>query len=172
MADSIEFNSVPFDGENDAEALFWHWLDALLSHLVVERVRSSCARERAVLKAVSGAYDATGNLPTSRHPRRVHVFDRLGGAFGWVGDESELLAMWLGLCPSIRYDLATPNWRTRDQRAVELLASDPYSRHVAFWNRCEKLGFDSFMRYWGHQADPFAAVLALIDGAAKALGDE
>ena len=171
MSDEIEFNRVPYGDENKAENLFRDYLDQLIASLDVAHVRSSCARERAILKIVRGAFDAPGPVNVVRI-RLAEVFDRLAEVFGWRGDEAELLATWMGLCPSIRHDITTADWQARDREAMELLHSDPYCRHAAFWKQCEDQGFDSFMRFWGHHADPFTALIALIDEAAKALGDE
>ena len=158
MSESVEFNRVPYGGESGAETLFREYIGQLLAHLDVTRVRLSCARERALVTAVRGAYDASGNNSRAEPIRLAEVFDRFKEVFGWYGDDAELLALWMGM--------------VFDREAFELLQSDPYLQHEAFWKRCSDQGYDSFMLFWGRQADPFDGVVALIDDAAKVLGDE
>jgi hypothetical protein len=173
MSDSIGFNFVPFGDENQTETLFWEYIEQLIAHLDVERVRSSCARERTLLQVVAGALGASGNVPpTGTRVRRVKVFARFAEAFGWRGDEAELLAMWMGQYPNTDDCTTRVEWETRLREAQEGLNSDPYVRHAAFWERCSNHGYNSFMDFWGRRADPFAPVIALIEEAAKALGDE
>jgi hypothetical protein len=80
--------------------------------------------------------------------------------------------MWFGVFPNCDDCKSRTEWETRLKEAFELFQSDPYSRHEAFWKRCNDQGYDSFMRFWGRQDDPFSGATALIDEAAKVLGDE
>jgi hypothetical protein len=171
MSDSIGFNFVPYGDENAAETLFREYLEQLVASLDVTRTRSSCGRERALLVAVRGALDASDNIG-GRNIRLAEVFDRLAEVFGWYGEEAELLGLWLSYHPALLKSNTKAEWEAQIRRAEELLDSDPYSRHGAYWQRCSDQGYDSFMCFWGHQTDPFARVVALIDEAAKALGDE
>jgi hypothetical protein len=172
VSDSIEFNFVPYGDENGAEALFRDYLEELISHIDVASVRSSCARERALLKVVCGAYDVSWNNIHAEPFRLRDVFARLALAFGWFGEEAELLAMWLGVYPNCDDCTTKPEWESRLQEAMEALHSDPYFRHEMFWKRCVDQGVDSFMCFWDRQADPFMSAVTLIEEAAKAMGDE
>ena len=173
MSDSVGFRFVPFGDESETETLFRDYLGQLLAHLDVTRVRTSCARERALLTVVCGALDK----PSVPDPiggwwnLRNEMFDRLTEVFGWYGDEAEL-KLWMGLYPHPRDYTSNDELQARHLEAVELHNSDPYSRHEAFWKQCNDQGYDSFMRFWGRHADPFDSVIALIDDAAKVLGDE
>jgi hypothetical protein len=172
MSDFVGFNFVPYGDENEAETVFREHLEQFLARLDVDRVRSSGARARALLIAVRGAFEASWNNFRAEPIRKAEVFDRFALAFGWRGDEAKLLAMWFGLAPNTDDCTTRDEWEARLREAVESLRLDPYSRHEAFWERCENQGVDSFMRFWGHHTEPFDNVLALIDEAAKALGDE
>jgi hypothetical protein len=172
VSDSIGFNRVPFGDENQAETLFREYLEQLVASLAVDRVRSSCARERALLTVVDGAFDAARTNSGTLVPRE-DVFERLAEVFGWCGGEAELLKLWVQLYPQPRDFATKQEWDARIQDARELFRSDPYSRHATFWGRCERHGYDSFMAWWGYRnPDQFATTVKLIDEAAKALGDE
>ncbi len=167
MSDSIEFNRVPYgDDDSGGGTLLRDYIDELLARLDVDRVRSSCARERALLKVVRGAYEASFN--DTEPDRLAELFDDLVKTFGWRESETDILALWLDYWPSLQNCAV----EEMPKRMAELRDSDPYLRHGAFWARCEAEGYDSFMHYWGHQASPFAAVVALIEKAAKEVGDE
>lgn len=170
MNEDLYFHEAEFSPLE--ESVFPEYLGELLRRLDAGRVRASCARERVVAFTVGAAVGAARGIERAVGPTCDEVLDDLARALGWNRATRDELVEWLSYYPDLRETKSHDEKVARQAELNAQLADDPYWRVPAFWDRCAVAGAESFLHFWAERADPFGPVVALVDEAATAFGDE
>lgn len=165
------FDSDPFLASVStcpAEVLLREYLDDLLATLDCDRVRDSCARERAVVSVIRGVVETLAMHHATRLSHRdlaEIAFGELEDRFGWYGEDAAVFELYAGLWPAIDEDV---------HRAAEArYRADAYSRHAEYWHRCVEAGVAD-LSGWLESGEEHghSAIVFVVDAAAAAVGDE
>lgn len=169
MAELFDSDPVRASVSNcPTEGMLREYLDDLLSTLDCDRVRDSCARERALACIIRGVVErlAINHATLLSHRDLAEIaFGELEDRFGWYGDDAAVLELYAGIWPSIEEE--------NHLVAEERFRADAYSRHAADWRRCVEVGaadVEDWLTSDGEHSH--SAVVAVVEGAAVAVGDE
>lgn len=167
--DPFNFEPVPSaDLQCRAEGMLREYLDELFAILNRDRVKDSCARERALASVIRGVVEplAMNHATKLSHRDLTEIaFGELEDRLGWYGEDASILELYAGIWPAFEDE--------SHSLAEERFRGDPYSRHTAYWHRCVEAGCGDFLD-WSQNRDDRSHTMAVsaIDGAAVAVGDE